>query len=1202
MVNSITCKAALACFVLLCGFNIGLQAANHGSAQKKNHDLDADRVEQEARGIDSPGQGLRVENDMKQFQENDDPYRREMEFWGQRAYPFDKIPDGALDRAVAKQKSMLQRKGAAALMSASPEWKSIGPGNIGGRTRSVVCDPKKDGWVYTAAAGGGVWRSTDHGASWTALFDSQNSLCMGALAIDPNNSDILYAATGEMAPASPISDGWGTGIYKSTDAGATWHLLGLTTVGAFSKIYVHPLNSNILYAGGVRSGSGLYRSNDAGHTWTRLNRLAITDISLNPADSNELVLGISGQGVYYSNDGGQTITSRSSGFPSSMGRVSVQLCPSNPSRWYCLIEGPYSGDTTRFSGYVYVSNDKGNSWTARMQDDLSIFGSNFQGYYDNFVITHPTNPNIAFIAGIDFYQTTNGGSTWSNISQSYSGGGVHPDQQCGCFNPLNPDEIYVGNDGGMFRRASANDDFLAVNNGYAVTAYYAMDIDHSADNKTYGGSQDNGTTGSTTDSQDWRGVLGGDGFYVAVNPLNPNIIYCENYNGSLKVVNLASGFANVDTLGIPASDPSGDWSSPIFMDRENAIVYCGRKALYIKAAGTAGWSPYSPKLDTSSFISAIGASVIDDQLCFVGYANGSLYATSDGGVKWRNVSLNGLPKRFVRDIIPTHDQSHTTVAWACFSGYGTGHVFRTDDAGLHWTDISGSLPDVPVNALSVYRNNEKIIFAGTDIGVFATYNGGESWFPYGKGLPRAPVEDMQIFEEKGVLRIATHGRSMWEVSIPSEEITEPEITAPTGGDVVMATASMVFSWHGFNGPVRVDISYDTLNQYWVRLASGVVSNVMSTVIENRPTGFARIRVTQESDTTISLVSNSFTILEFQRGSVKSTQSFSHVAYGLSYDGNNGLWTTSFYTGELFKLDATTLLIQKSVPMPTGYTGNFTDMAMDRSSGTFYIHHLNTTNNGSGSKILVIDTSGNLLRTLISPASYGIGLEYLNGQLIVGERDGLQYVYFCNPESGDIIKSYPNCFEKFYGPRCMSLDGNGDLLQVGTDFGSGSGLVGAYLSKFSVSNPSKELDEMELINATGSEINARGVEYDPRDKNYWITDLSGNIFKIANFDTPSNPLSDVQQNPEIPTGLSISPNPSHEHAFIRYTMTQAQAHVRIDVYSLLGERMVTLVDGMKTLDDNNNVILDTHEMPAGMYSVVLSIDGRSNPAEKFVVTH
>jgi hypothetical protein len=462
---------------------------------------------------------------------------------------------------------------------------------------------------------------------------------------------------------------------------------------------------------------------------------------------------------------------------------------------------------------------------------------------------------------------------------------------------------------------------------------------------------------------------------------------------------------------------------------------------------------------------------------------------------------------------------------------------------------------------------------------------------------------MRIYDERNLLRVATHGRSMFEVEIPTEEVDEPGITSPAGGDVVMATSSMVFSWHGFpaGDAVNVDINYNETGNYWYRVASNVLGGSMRWVVENRPTSFAHIRVTSSKNPNLSVVSNTFTILEFTRGSVKEASSFSHVAYGLSYDNNNGLYTTSFYTNDVFKLNATTLQMERTFKMPKGFDNNFTDMAMDRSKGQIYIHRLTQQVAGSSARIAVIDTLGNLVRSMISPASYGIGLEYIDGKLYVGERDGAQQLYVCNPATAAVVSQVNNPFNKFYGPRCLSTDGKGMLFQVGTDFGSGGGLQGAYLSKIPVDTLNKESDRMELLNSVGNTINARGIEYDPRDGNYWITDLSGNIFKIANFDTPSDPLSDVQdQNSGNNSGISIAPNPVAGRAVISYMTGKLQAHVKLEVYTILGERVAELVNGVVDADNISAAIWDCREFPEGLYTVSLVVDGVQRPAAKLLI--
>ncbi|MCX7937254.1 MAG: hypothetical protein N2971_06050 [Chlorobi bacterium] len=1131
----------------------------------------------------------------------EDPFAREGEFWKQRAFPFDRIPEGAYERALAHAERLRQRKGVAVTLAAQPQWRLIGPTNIGGRTRTVVHHPTRPGIVYVGAAGGGIWRTTDHGQSWEPLFDNGVSLSMGALAIDPNNPNVLYAGTGEMAPASNMQDAWGTGMYKSTDGGRSWKRIGLSTVGAFSKVYVHPRNSNLIYAGAVRSAPGLYKSTDAGMTWQRMNRFAISDITIDPSQEDMLWIGVWGNGVWRSTDGGVTFGRASAGMPppEQIGRVSVQCAPSNPEVLYALIEGPDpSGQSTENTfGAIYKSTDGGNSWRKVYQGDASFF--NGQGAYDNFIMVHPTNPDIAFAGGIDLWRTTNGGFSWVNVTDGYGSGSVHVDQHAGAFNPLDPREIYLANDGGMYRTTTGGGfgEWYPINNGYAVTQFYAMDIDRSAENKTYGGTQDNGTLGSVRQQTDWQSIWGGDGFYTVVNMLNPAIIYGEVYYGDMWWRNVQTGQGGRFVTGIDEND-RGAWSSPLVLDRATGALYHGRGKLYKSYLGASRWELGSPTtFDQAAKISAIAPSPLDELLVYVGLENGRVFRTDNGGSDWVELTLNGLPLRFVRDIVCSSTDLNT--AWICYSGYGTGHVFKTTDRGRSWQDISTTLPDAPVNAIDVHPENEHIIIAGTDAGVFITFNGGQSWTPLGRGLPRSPVLDLQIFPERNVVRVATHGRSMWECSIPLESITEPEITSPLGGEVVIATSAMVFSWHGFNEPVNVEITY-TDGQYWTTLATNVVGGSFRWIVENRPSERVRIRITEVGNPFVSVVSNPFTILEFKRGSVQKTVSVAHVAYGLAYDGNNGLWTTSFYTPYLFKLDATTLQVVKSIKLPAGDTVNCTDLTIDRQRGILYVHRLLSTTAGAGSRILVLDTNGTLLRRATSPAtSYGIGIELVNGKLILSERDGSQRLLICDPQTFAVEQSIPNPFREYYGPRCLAYDGSQYLYQVGTVFATGNGgLQAAYLIRHRPEDVGREVDRMEMLNTNGGTINARGIEIDPRDGNYWVTDLAGNIYKIASFETPSNPLSGIDMpSPRSRSILRVIPNPVHEWAAFRI-FTEEPLPVKVEIIDMQGRRVALVED--QTIHNDHTVVLNCTDWPVGVYGVLLWVDGRVLASERFTI--
>ncbi|MCX8050843.1 MAG: hypothetical protein N3B17_02980 [Chlorobi bacterium] len=1134
----------------------------------------------------------------------EDPFARETEFWKQRAFPFDRIPDGAYERAIEHAERLARRKGVAVTLAAQPQWKLIGPDNIGGRTRTVVHHPTRSGVVYVGAAGGGIWLTTDHGATWEPLYDNGVSLSMGALAIDPNNPDVLYAGTGEITPASNMQDAWGTGMYKSTDGGRNWQRIGLSTVGAFSKVYVHPRNSNIVYAGGVRSAPGLYKSTDAGATWQRMNRFAISDIAIDPQNENVLWIGVWGNGVWKTTDGGATMVRTSDGMPPAeqIGRVSVQCAPSNTAILYALIEGPDpSGQSTSNNiGAIYKSTDGGTSWQRVYQGDASFF--NGQGSYDNFVMVHPTNPNIAFAGGIDLWRTTNGGATWVNVTNSYGGGNVHPDQHAGIFNPLDPNEIYLANDGGMYRTTTGGgpDQWQAINNGYAVTQFYAMDIDRSADSKTYGGTQDNGTLGSVQQQTSWQFIWGGDGFYTVVHLFNPAVIYGETYYGNLWWRNVQTGQSGGFVTGIDQND-QGAWSSPLVLDRATGALYHGRGKLYKNYVGGSRWEAgSSDAFDSQAKISAIGPSPLDESLVYVGLENGRVFRTDNGGSDWTELTFNGLPLRFVRDIVCSSKDLGT--AWICYSGYGTGHVFKTTDRGQSWQDISTTLPDAPVNALDVHPDNEDILVAGTDAGVFITFNGGQSWTPLGRGLPRAPVLDLQLFPERNVVRVATHGRSMWECSIPTETITEPEITSPLGGEVVVATAPMVFSWHGFTEPVKLEITY-TDGQHWSTLATNAVGGFFRWVVENRPSERVRIRVTEVGNPLVSVTSNPFTILEFKRGSVQKTVSIAHVAYGLAYDGRGGLWTTSFYTPYLYKLDATTLQVLKAIKLPVGDTANCTDLTMDRQRGILYVHRLLSTSTGSGSRIVVLDTNGVVIRRAASPASsYGIGIELVGDKLVLNERDGSQRILVCNPETFAVEQTVPNPFREYFGPRCLAYDGTKYLYQVSTAFApGGGGLQAAYLLRLDVADLSREADRMEILNSSGGTINARGVEFDPRDGNYWVTDLAGNIYKIANFETPSNPLSSAGLPDPASAAMLVAPNPVREHAAFRVFLgNRSDEPIAIEVFDALGRSVAIATD--ESHESDRIVTMDCSLLPAGAYSAVLRVGNSVATAARLIVVH
>ncbi len=1106
------------------------------------------------------------------------PAQRGIFFYEQRAFPFKHIPSTARIKAIEDaQKLLLNKFDNEYLLAQEPEWRCIGPYNIGGRVRTVVHHPTHDSVVYIGAAAGGIWKTTDGGKSWTPIFDNENSISMGALAIDHNNPEILYAGTGEAA--NNIDSYLGSGMYKSTDGGNTWILKGLTNVGSFSKVYVHPKNSNLIYAGAMKNGQGLWKSTDAGETWMRMLEASISDLSINPENTDELVSAVYGQGIAFTSDGGNNWIMKNNGLPIGLGRISVQYAPSNPNILYALMEVSTSSGII---AEIYKTTNKGTLWIRSYQGNVSFF--NNQGFYNNFIQVHPTDPNIVLAGGIHLWKTSNGGISWNMVMDLQNGQGqIHVDQHCAAFNPKNPNQVYIGNDGGMYYSTNAGNTWFNINNNLPITQFYAMAIDLSKVNRNYGGTQDNGTLSNFTNPDQWRWIMGGDGFDVLIDWNNPNIIYGEYPNGRMWRINFSNNSYDLIGNGIPDTD-QGLWHSPMAMSTyDSKILYHGRSSIYISYNGGDYWYSIKNTSQGNAKFSAIKVSPINADILFAGTNQGHILVSNNMGENWTLVSSNkGLPLRYVTDFALSWEDEN--VAYVTFSGYNNSHVFKTTNLGQSWTDISQKLPDVPVNSIVIHPENSKILFLGTDIGVFVTFDDGLNWYPYGKGLTRSPVVDLKIHTNKVLipnflLRAATHGRSMWEIDIPTNHAPSPQITIPAGGEKYISTTVQKIVWYGFNLPVTVEYSFDD-GITWNIIAKNVNSNSIEWQIPNKPTTNARIRVSSESNNNQIKVTNQFTILLKNKGSVLFSTQMPYTPYGLAYDGKGGLWTTTFGSNQIIKLNSQTFAIEKTLNVP-GDT--LTDLAFDKEKGIIYVHRMFNTQGGGG-LIYIIDTNGTLIKQRPSPATeYPIGLEIVDGKLIVGDRDGQRFFYETDPDNGNILNIYRNACQDRYGPRGLEYDGKEFLFQVCTFFpSSSSSLENAYIQKIHKNDLGTELERIRLESLFGL-INARGIAYDPSDKNFWISDFGGMIYKIAGFETIVSVFEKETTTEKI--YLHIYPNPIKDFGNI-YLLAYENLNVNIYLQDLLGNKIARLFSNHISKNQEINIPIYRKDIPQGIYFIVI----------------
>jgi hypothetical protein len=719
-----------------------------------------------------------------------------------------------------------------------------------------------------------------------------------------------------------------------------------------------------------------------------------------------------------------------------------------------------------------------------------------------------------------------------------------------------------------------------------------MDIDQTKINRIFGGTQDNGTLSNHINSDSWNKVNGGDGFRTVIDHTNPNVFYGEVYTGNSVYPftrNVINGSYSVLTGGIYATDVSGIWDPPLIMHPlYNFILYHGRANLYYSLEYGQRWTLAIP--GNGSKFTAMAASSKNEMIVYAGDISGNLYVTKNHFENYKNTSLNGLVARTITDIECSTINENT--AFVTVSGYGTSHVFKTTNAGDRWESIGDKLPDVPVLSIAIHPEDEDWLFVGTDIGVFATFNGGGTWLPFGRKFPRTIVPDVKIlnnsFTGNYILRAATHGRSILEIDIPNDIVTDFEITSPTGGEILTGTSNYNFSWYGYDLPVRVEVTYDDgLN--WHLWADNVNDNSIQKEIPNKETFLNRIKVSSITNSSQVKISNSFTISNVKKGSVLQTSSFSHIPYGIALDGNGNLWSTSFQTSQLFRINKTTLRSEDYITIPGDSL--FTDLTIDKKNNIIYTHKMNSSGEtGTGGKIIMSDMNGNEIKRYDSPAkNYPIGLEIVDQDLIVCDRDGNpKYIYITEPGTGRVWTKYDNPFKEYLGPRSICYDGERFLYQASTHFSGSSGIIGTYIVKIDKNDYTQEVDRIPLVGRNGI-INCRGIEYDPTDKNFWITDYGGNIYKISGFETTVD--VEAQLKPEE-TGieLEIFPNPAEDFTNILIKSAKENTDIEIMVCDVLGNCLSKVKKQNVNLINGNSIFIETEKLSSGIYYVTLLENG------------
>lgn len=727
------------------------------------------------------------------------------------------------------------------------KFRGIGPALMSGRIGDIVVDPVKKSTWYVAASSGGVWKTTNAGVTWKPIFDGQGSYSIGCLAIDPNDRFTIWVGSGENN--SQRSVGYGDGLYKSIDGGASFKRVGLENSEHIGKIVVHPEDSNVVYVaaqgplwkeGGDR---GLYKTIDGGKSWEKILNISehtgINEVHMDPSNPDilyassyqrrrhtwVLINGGPESGIHKSTDGGKSWKAINRGLPGGdKGRIGMAISPINPEVVYAIVEA--AGGQSGF----YRSANKGETWTR-----MSSYVSSSPQYYQEIVACPH---HFDRIYSLDTYNqiSEDGGKTFTSLGEADK----HVDNHALAIDPDDADHLIFGCDGGVYETWDRGKtyDFKA---NLPITQFYKVAVSNEKPfYYVYGGTQDNATQGGPSRTNnthgirnsDWFITVFGDGFDPAVDPEDPDTIYSQWQYGGLVRYNRKTG-ERVDIKPQPELDTPPlrwNWDSALLISPHNhQRVYYGSQILFASDDRGDNWKAISPDLSrnmdrnklkvmgrvwgvdavaknmsTSQYgtIVSVSESPLVEGLIYIGTDDGLVQVTEDGGENWRAISKFGsleIPEYgYINDIeADLHDENTVYVA---VNNHKRGdfkpYVVKSTDRGKTWDNITGDLPQRgSVYTLKQDHENANLLFCGTEFGCFTTVDGGQKWIQLGSGLPIVGIRDIEIQRDENDLVLASFGRGFFILDDYSplrnvnEELLKKDAMMPIKKGLIYASAA-----------------------------------------------------------------------------------------------------------------------------------------------------------------------------------------------------------------------------------------------------------------------------------------------------------------------------------------------------------------------------------------------------------------------------
>jgi photosystem II stability/assembly factor-like uncharacterized protein len=689
-------------------------------------------------------------------------------------------------------------------------FRNIGPAWCSGRISDFAVNPKNHSEIYAGVSAGNIWKTTNNGTTWKPIFDKYGAYAIGCLAMDPDNPSVIWVGTGENTHQRQL--GYGDGIYKSEDGGESWKNMGLKESRQIGMIAIDPRNTDIVYVAaegsiwGPGGERGLYKTIDGGKTWNKVLEISentgINNVLIDPRNPDILyatseqrrrhvftkIGGGPESAVYKSKDAGKTWNKIMKGLPSAdIGGMGIAISPVNPDVLYIIMEA--AGD----AGGFYRTQNRGASW-----EKMSSYASS--GQYYNEIYCDPVNVDKVYSMETISKVTVDGGKTWNNIGNN----GRHVDDHAFWIDPQNTKHFYIGGDGGIYETYDEGMNFIFKAN-LPVTQFYRVTVDNALPfYNVYGGTQDNNSMRGPSQTinrdgivnSDWKVTVGGDGFWVAVDPIDENIVYTESQYGNASLWDKKSE----ETVSIRPVPRKGEKTYRWFWDTPIVISPFNRERIYMAAnkvfrSDNRGrhwdvisdditrnedrnkfkvmgkyWSVDAVAKDVSTsqwgLVVSLAESRVQKDLLYAGTDDGVIAVTEDGGKTWNRItSFPGIPEyTYVSDILP--DKFDRNTVYASFNNMLNDdfkpYILKSNDKGKTWKPITSGLPaNGTIHTIEQDYVNPSLLFAGSEFSFFVSIDGGNEWIELKSGLPTTAVRDIAIQERECDLVIGTFGRGIY---------------------------------------------------------------------------------------------------------------------------------------------------------------------------------------------------------------------------------------------------------------------------------------------------------------------------------------------------------------------------------------------------------------------------------------------------------